>query len=39
MKFAKFMIDKSIYNNPFKIFIDREQKGLVGFVGDGTDTD
>jgi len=39
MKFAKFMINKSIYYNPFNVFIDREQEGVVDFVGDGRATD
>ena len=33
------MTDKNIYNNLFKIFIDREQEGVAGFVGDGRDID
>ena len=36
-KFAKFMIDKGIYNNPFKVFMDREHVGVVDFGGDGRD--
>ena len=35
MGFAKFMIYKSIYNNPFKVFMDRDQEGVVDFVSDG----
>jgi hypothetical protein len=35
MKFVKFMIDKSIYNNPFKIFMDRDQEGVVDLASDG----
>jgi hypothetical protein len=35
MGFAKFMIYKGIYNNPFKVFMDREQEGVVDFASDG----
>ena len=39
MKFTKFMIDKGIYNNPFKVFMGREHVGVVDFGGDGRDID
>ena len=35
MKFAKFMIYITVYNNPFKGFMDRAQDGVVYFASDG----